>query len=48
MEAVAAEEEDVEAVATRISKLTEELYELFDKSVELEKTVREQLGRIGV
>ncbi|MET9154504.1 class I SAM-dependent DNA methyltransferase [Streptomyces griseoflavus] len=46
--AVEAEEEDAQAVARRISKLTEELYELFDKSAELEKTVREQLGRIGV
>ncbi|MEV5250847.1 class I SAM-dependent DNA methyltransferase [Streptomyces werraensis] len=45
--AVEAEEEDAEAVAERISKLTEELYELFDKSAELEKTVREQLGRIS-
>ncbi|MFH9862501.1 type I restriction-modification system subunit M [Streptomyces sp. NPDC017202] len=41
--AVEAEEEDAEAVAERISKLTEELYELFDKSAELEKMVREQL-----
>ncbi|MFI1562317.1 type I restriction-modification system subunit M [Streptomyces sp. NPDC020490] len=46
--AVEAEEEDTEAVVDRISKLTEELYELFDKSAELEKTVREQLGGIGV
>jgi type I restriction enzyme M protein len=41
--AVEAEEEDAEAVAERISKLTEELYELFEKSTELEKTVRVQL-----
>ncbi|KUO12473.1 type I restriction-modification system subunit M [Streptomyces sp. DSM 15324] len=41
--AVEAEEEDAEAIAERIGKLTEELYELFDKSAELEKTVREQL-----
>ncbi|MFJ2304578.1 type I restriction-modification system subunit M [Streptomyces sp. NPDC087787] len=46
--AVEAEEEDPEAVAERISKLTEELFELFDKSAELEKMVRVQLGRIGV
>ncbi|MGW8792966.1 class I SAM-dependent DNA methyltransferase [Streptomyces althioticus] len=46
--AVEAEEEDAEAVAERISKLTEELYELFDKSAELEKSVREQLGRVDV
>ncbi|WP_073950527.1 class I SAM-dependent DNA methyltransferase [Streptomyces kebangsaanensis] len=46
--AVEAEEEDAEAVAERISKLAEELYELFDKSAELEKTVREQLGRVDV
>ncbi|MER6627472.1 class I SAM-dependent DNA methyltransferase [Streptomyces sp. NPDC000987] len=45
--AVAAEEEDSEAVAARISKLTEELFELFDKSAHLEKTVRVQLGRIS-
>ncbi|GGW66926.1 class I SAM-dependent DNA methyltransferase [Streptomyces griseoloalbus] len=46
--AVEAEEEDAQALAERISKLTEELYELFDKSAELEKTVRKQLGEIGV
>ncbi|MFF4346333.1 type I restriction-modification system subunit M [Streptomyces sp. NPDC001530] len=46
--AVQTEEEDAEAVAERISKLTKELYELFDKSAELEKTVRVQLGRIDV
>ncbi|MFF6809081.1 type I restriction-modification system subunit M [Streptomyces sp. NPDC012403] len=44
---VEAEEEDAEAVAERISELTEELYGLFDKSTELEKKVREQLGRIS-
>ncbi len=44
--AVEAEEEDAEAVAERISRLTEELYELFDKSAELEKTVREQLESV--
>lgn len=45
--AAKAEEEDAEAVAERISKLTKELYELFDKSAKLEKTVREQLRRIS-
>jgi type I restriction enzyme M protein len=44
--AVEAVEEDAEAVAERISKLTEELYELFDKAAELEKTVRERLENI--
>lgn len=48
VEAVEAEEEDAEAVAERINKLTDELYELFGKSAELEKTVREQLGRVDV
>jgi type I restriction enzyme M protein len=46
--AVAAEEEDAEAIAERINKLTEELYELFDRSVELEQAVREQMGRVDV
>ncbi|MER5691154.1 class I SAM-dependent DNA methyltransferase [Streptomyces mirabilis] len=46
--AVEAAEEDAQAVAARITKLTEELYGLFDKSSELEKTVREQLGRVDV
>ncbi|MEU3762356.1 type I restriction-modification system subunit M [Streptomyces albogriseolus] len=46
--AVAVEEEGAKVVAERISKLTEELYELFDKSAELEKSVREQLGRVDV
>ncbi|OIJ67827.1 type I restriction-modification system subunit M [Streptomyces mangrovisoli] len=46
--AVEAEEEDAEAVAERISALTEELFALFDKSADLEKTVREQLGRVDV
>ncbi|MGA5147783.1 type I restriction-modification system subunit M [Streptomyces griseoincarnatus] len=45
--AVEAEEESAEAVAERMSKLTEELYRLFDKSAHLEKTVRERLGRIS-
>ncbi|WP_217176796.1 class I SAM-dependent DNA methyltransferase [Streptomyces sp. AC495_CC817] len=45
--AVEAAEEDAEAVAERISRLTDELYELFDKSASLEKTVREQLGSFG-
>ncbi|MER7866991.1 type I restriction-modification system subunit M [Streptomyces griseoincarnatus] len=46
--AVEEEKEDAEAVAERIVKLTEQLYGLFDKSAELEKTVREQLGRVDV
>ncbi|WP_328951349.1 type I restriction-modification system subunit M [Streptomyces sp. NBC_00184] len=41
-------EEGAEAIAERIAKLTGELYGLFDKSDELAKTVREQLGRINV
>ena len=45
--AVEAEEEDAEAIAGKITSLTEELYRLFDKSAELEVMVREQLGRIG-
>ncbi|MFF7901566.1 MULTISPECIES: N-6 DNA methylase [unclassified Streptomyces] len=45
--AVEAQEEDAAAVAERISRLTQELYELFDKSAALEKTVREQLGSIS-
>lgn len=45
--AIEAEEEDAEAVAERITKLAEKLYGLFDKSAELEKTVRDQLGRIN-
>lgn len=44
--AVAAEEEDVEVVIERISKLTEELYGLFGRSGELEKSIRDQLGRV--
>ncbi|MET7904793.1 class I SAM-dependent DNA methyltransferase [Streptomyces sp. NPDC005355] len=46
--AMEAEEEGAEAVAERIASLTEELYGLFDRSAELEKTVREQLGRVDV
>ncbi|MFI0877888.1 type I restriction-modification system subunit M [Streptomyces parvus] len=46
--AVDVEEEGAEAIAERIAKLTGELYELFDKSDELSKTVREQLGRVNV
>ncbi|WLQ34385.1 class I SAM-dependent DNA methyltransferase [Streptomyces castrisilvae] len=46
--AVEAEEEDGEAMAARINGLTEELYGLFDKSAELEKVFREQLGRVDV
>ncbi|GEK03078.1 class I SAM-dependent DNA methyltransferase [Streptomyces sp. 1-11] len=45
--AVETEEEDAEAIAEQISTLTEELYGLFGKSAELEKTVREQLGRVS-
>jgi type I restriction enzyme M protein len=45
---VAADEEDAQVVAERISVLTEELYALFESSAELEKTVREQLGRVDV
>jgi type I restriction enzyme M protein len=41
------EEEDADAVAKRITELTEELYGLFDKSAVLEKTVRKQLGRVS-
>ncbi|WP_458244324.1 class I SAM-dependent DNA methyltransferase [Streptomyces sp. MAI_2237] len=44
---VEAEEEDTEAVAQRIATLTEELRGLFDRSAELEKTVRHYLGRVG-
>ncbi|MET8331187.1 class I SAM-dependent DNA methyltransferase [Streptomyces sp. NPDC005181] len=44
--AVEAEEEGAEAVAERIAALTEELYGLFEKSAELEKTVRDCLGGI--
>ncbi|GGY44934.1 class I SAM-dependent DNA methyltransferase [Streptomyces anulatus] len=46
--AVDVEEEDAEAVAERIAKLTEELYGLFDQSDELANTVREQLGALDV
>ncbi|MGV9221362.1 class I SAM-dependent DNA methyltransferase [Streptomyces albogriseolus] len=46
--AVEAEKEDAEAVAEKVGKLTEELYELFNRSADLEKLVREQLGRIDV
>lgn len=41
------EEEDAEAVTERIAKLTDELYGLFEKSDELAKTVRAQLGRVN-
>ncbi|MFK4146864.1 type I restriction-modification system subunit M [Streptomyces sp. NPDC004065] len=44
--AVDAEEEEPEVVAQRIADLTGELYELFDKSEVLAKTVRERLGEI--
>ncbi|WP_446048824.1 class I SAM-dependent DNA methyltransferase [Streptomyces albidoflavus] len=45
--AVDVEEEDVEAVAQRIAKLTEELYELFDKSEELSIVTRERMGEVN-
>lgn len=45
---VAAEEEGAEAVAERITKLTEELYKLFEESASLEKTVRDQMRNIDV
>ncbi|MGW0663187.1 class I SAM-dependent DNA methyltransferase [Streptodolium elevatio] len=43
-----AEEESPEAVTERIVTLTEELYVLFEKSAQLEKTVRENLGSTDV
>ncbi|WP_210577664.1 class I SAM-dependent DNA methyltransferase [Streptomyces sp. GESEQ-4] len=46
--AAEAEQEDPGVVAERIKTLTGELYELFDKSDELAKAVREQLGSIDV
>ncbi|WP_406725116.1 class I SAM-dependent DNA methyltransferase [Streptomyces sp. GD-15H] len=46
--AVEAEEEGAEVIAERIRNLSKELYEFFDKSAELEKAVREQLGRVDV
>lgn len=46
--AAEAEVEDAEAVATRIRQLTDELYDLFNRSVTLEQSVREQLGRVNV
>ncbi|MFC8436627.1 type I restriction-modification system subunit M [Streptomyces griseoincarnatus] len=46
--AVAEDEEDVEVVAQRINRLTQELYELFGTAAELEKTIRIQLGRVNV
>ncbi|GHF56903.1 class I SAM-dependent DNA methyltransferase [Streptomyces sp. NRRL_ISP-5395] len=44
---IEAEQEDAETVAERIAGLKDELYGLFDRSAELEETVREQLGRVG-
>ncbi|QYC44445.1 Type I restriction enzyme EcoKI M protein [Nonomuraea coxensis DSM 45129] len=44
--AVEAEEEDAEALAEKIAGLKKELFQLFDKSEELARTVREQLGRL--
>ncbi|MGW4022061.1 class I SAM-dependent DNA methyltransferase [Streptomyces sp. NPDC005009] len=40
-------EEDADAVAERIAALTDELYELFGKSAELEKRVRDAMGDIA-
>ncbi|MER7488934.1 class I SAM-dependent DNA methyltransferase [Streptomyces sp. NPDC126497] len=48
VEAVADDEEKIEVIAERVNDLTGQLYELFDKSGELEKAVREQLGRVHV
>ncbi|MGW4436239.1 class I SAM-dependent DNA methyltransferase [Streptomyces sp. NPDC004596] len=45
---VETEDEDAEVIAERVSKLTEELYGLFEKSAELEKVVRHQLGSVDV
>ncbi|GAA0664631.1 class I SAM-dependent DNA methyltransferase [Streptomyces thermocarboxydovorans] len=45
--AAEAEEEAPEAVSRRISKLTADLFELFDRSAELEKAVRIQLEGIS-
>ncbi|WP_432923539.1 type I restriction-modification system subunit M [Microbispora sp. CA-135349] len=45
--AIETEEEDAQAVAEKIATLTDELLALFDKSDELAKTVREQMGRIN-
>lgn len=44
--AVETEEQDVEAIIEEVQTLTEELFELLDKSEELSETVRVQLGRI--
>ncbi|THV22099.1 type I restriction-modification system subunit M [Glycomyces paridis] len=46
--AAEAEEESAEAVVEKIARLTEELYELFDKSDLQSKSIRMQLGRIDV
>ncbi|MER7133414.1 type I restriction-modification system subunit M [Streptosporangium saharense] len=43
---VEAEEEGAEVVKEKIATLTEELFDLFDKSDELSKVVRRKLGRI--
>ncbi|GAA2287558.1 class I SAM-dependent DNA methyltransferase [Streptomyces atrovirens] len=45
--AVETAEEDADAVAERIAALTDELYELFGKSAELEKRVRDAMGEIA-
>lgn len=42
------EDEDDEPIGEKIDRLTQELFGLFEKSAELEKTVREQLGRVDV
>ncbi|MFC8537141.1 type I restriction-modification system subunit M [Streptomyces sp. NPDC057249] len=44
--AVEAETEDAETVAAQIASLTDELFGLFERSAELEKTVREQLENV--
>ncbi|MFD5423972.1 type I restriction-modification system subunit M [Streptomyces sp. NPDC127084] len=46
--AAEAEREDAEALSARIASLADELLGLFERSAELEKTVRVQLGRVDV
>ena len=41
------QEEDDEPFDEKMSRLTSELSELFEKSHELEKEIRERLGAIG-
>src|SRR5690606_3797689 len=43
--AVETEEEEADAIGEKINALTEVLFNLFDKSEELTRTLREQLGR---